>query len=219
MRVSLRGSITSVGFASGDRFVVGAWDRSPLGPFGDVMWAQASGRRLLLVPSERVADFITAVYDFDAVLVVELRVHRAGRQISVSAGPIALEAGGGRGWRIPGGALRPAWWHRLVEAPVARATMGVNVFGTSPSGVHEWYRADVYRRVTAATASVDGADLGLLRPIDPPCRFGFSEPPRRPSMVDVRPLLSDPSGRLDEAISRERAVADRATSARPSDHR
>lgn len=30
--------------------------------------------------------------------------------------------------------------------------------------------------------------------------FGFSEPPRRPALVKVRPLLEDRSGRLDAVI-------------------
>ena len=89
--------------------------------------------------------------------------------------------------RIP--VRRPAWFTRYVEGPIARATMGVRTYGTSPTGVREWYRADAYRRLVAATGSVDGRDLGAMAPVDPPARFGFSEPPRRPSWVEVRPLL------------------------------
>jgi hypothetical protein len=31
--------------------------------------------------------------------------------------------------------------------------------------------------------------------------FGFSEPPATPSLTEVRPLLLDPSGRLDAVLS------------------
>jgi hypothetical protein len=68
--------------------------------------------------------------------------------------------------------------------------------GVTPSGVQEWYRADEYRRVEAGQGNLDGRDLGPVRPFPEPARFGFSEPPRCPSMVRVRPLLHDPSGRL-----------------------
>jgi hypothetical protein len=51
------------------------------------------------------------------------------------------------------------------------------------------------------SAAVDGVDLGDLRPVDPPVRFGFSDPPRRPSMVTVRPRLVDPSGRLGDVLA------------------
>ena len=37
--------------------------------------------------------------------------------------------------------------------------------------------------------------------VDPACRFGFSEPPKRPSLTAVRPLLEDPSGRLDQVVA------------------
>jgi hypothetical protein len=62
--------------------------------------------------------------------------------------------------------------------------------------VREWYRADGYRRVVAAEASLAGRDLGRLVPFPEPARFGFSEPPRHPAVVRVRPLLEDPAGRL-----------------------
>jgi hypothetical protein len=43
--------------------------------------------------------------------------------------------------------------------------------------------------------------------VRPPVGVGFSEPPSRPSWVDVRPLLLDPSGHLDavlDQLARER---------------
>jgi hypothetical protein len=45
----LDGTISNVAFASGDRFVVGQWARSPIGPMNDVMWARPDGTRVLLV--------------------------------------------------------------------------------------------------------------------------------------------------------------------------
>lgn len=63
-------------------------------------------------------------------------------------------------------------------------------------------RADEYRPVVTGSASVGGADLGPLSDFDRPGRFGFSEPPRRPSIVVVRPRLVDPTGRLDRLFER-----------------
>jgi hypothetical protein len=79
--------------------------------------------------------------------------------------------------------------------------MGVRTYGVSPSGVREWYRADSWAPLTDAAASVGGRDLGAMADMSPPCRFGFSEAPRRPSLTAVRPLLEDPSGRLDQVVA------------------
>lgn len=186
-RTSMRGIIVSTGFASGHRFVVGHWREGPLGPMTDIMWAAPDGRRTLLAPSAEVADFITSVYAFDAVLLGPVAVVEAGRGLDLVTERVQLRLQAGRAVRIP--VRRPAWFTRYVEGPIARASMGVRTYGTSPTGVREWYRADAYRRLVAATGSIDGADLGAMAPVDPPARFGFSEPPRRPSWVEVRPLL------------------------------
>jgi hypothetical protein len=178
--------------------VVGCWEKSPLGPMADVMWAGPSDERVLLAPSDEAARFITAVYRFDRVEIVTVEARLQGRSLGVTAGDLALSMTGGRGWRLPG--RRPAWLTRWVERPVARALLGVRTFGVSPTGVREWYRAEEYRPVVDAQASIGGKDLGALRPLRPLVGFGFSEPPRRPSMVRVRPLLADPSGRLDSVL-------------------
>lgn len=190
-RVDLRGVIASTGFASGHRVVIGHWRAGPLGPMTDLMWADPDGRRTLLAPSQEAASFITSVYAFDAVEVVEVDVHTEPRRLRVSAGGRTIDVTAGRGIRLA--VPRPAWVTRVVEAPVARALMGVRTYGTSPTGVREWYRADGYRRLAAARATIDGTDLGAMAPVDPPAGFGFSEPPRRPSWVEVRPRLVFPA--------------------------
>ena len=198
----LRGVIASAGFASGHRVVVGHWDDSPLGPMTDVMWARPGGERVLLVDRPAAAQFITAVYRFDRVEVVPVTAGFDGRRLVVVAGGLELWMEAGRGWRLPLGDRRPAWFTRWVEAAVARPLLGVRTYGVSPTGVREWYRADEYRRVVGARAELSGHDLGRLRPVEPAVGFGFSEPPRRPSIVRVRPLLQDPSGRLDQVVDR-----------------
>ena len=196
----MAGLIAGAGFASGDRVVVGCWASSPIGPFGDVMWAAPDGRRTLWAPSATVAEFVGAVYRFDHVEVGGLEVQGtiAGLTASTPAWSLRVDAAP-RGFRIP--FRRPAWMTRYVEAPVARAWMGVRPYGVSPTGVREWYRADAWRRIVAGSLVVDGVDAGALVPVDPPTGFGFSEPPRRPTITAVRPLLVDPTGRLDDVLA------------------
>jgi hypothetical protein len=179
--------------------MVGHWAESPLGPLDDVMWGRPDGERVLLASSEREAEFITAVYRFDRVEVVPVAVVSGDGTLALEAGDVELQVRAGRGWRLPL-RRRPAWFTRLVEGPVARVTMGVRTYGTSPTGVHEWYQAERSRPLVEASARLGGSDLGALVPTWDPVRVGFTEPPGRPSWVDVRPLLEDPSGRLDRLL-------------------
>ncbi|QYG92523.1 hypothetical protein HC251_08760 [Iamia sp. SCSIO 61187] len=193
-RLRMEGVIGAAGFASGDRVVVGLWTRSPVGPLADVMWASPTGVRTLHVGSSAGADFITSVYEFDDVVVDPgLAVEGDGRSLAVSLPAVdaVVTMIAGPGWHIPP-PRRPAWVTRWVERPLARALMGVETYGVSPRGVEEWYQATAWRPVVTARATVAGRDLGGLAAIDPPARFGFSEPPRTPSITEVRPLLGFP---------------------------
>ncbi|MDQ6798184.1 MAG: hypothetical protein M3011_09245 [Actinomycetota bacterium] len=197
-RSDLAGSIASAAFTSGHRFVVGLWHDSPLGPISDVMWAKPDGERLLLVERSQVGEFISAVYRFDRVEQVSLECRWDGSDLRVDAGDLVLTMRVGRAWPIPMSRLRALSAARWIEAPVARRLLGVRSFGISPTGVFEWYRADQYRAVVEGRASLAGTDLGSLSRFSRPTGFGFSEPPRRPSVVRVRPLLIDPTGRLEK---------------------
>ena len=172
--------------------MVGTWSTSPLGRLDDLMWARPDGRRLLLASTEEAAGYVSGVYAFDEVVVSPLRVDLRGRSLHLRAPGLGLELHltGGRALAVPW--PRPAWFTRWVEGPVARRLLGVNTYGVSPSGVREWYRAVSIRRIVDGWASLDGRDLGRVGPIDPPAGFGFSEPPRFPTMVGVHPLLEWP---------------------------
>ena len=172
--------------------MVGTWRTSPVGPLDDLMWAQPDGRRVLVASTDEGTGYVSAVYGFDEVVVAPLKVTLDGRFLHLFAPDLRLELHltGGRAVTLPW--ARPAWFTRWVEGPIARRLLGVNTYGVSPSGVQEWYRAVSVRRIVAGWASVDGGDLGRLGPIDPPAGFGFSEPPRFPSMVGVEPLLEWP---------------------------
>jgi hypothetical protein len=92
------GRIAGFGTASGTRVVLGMWQSSPFGRFADAMIEDAGGHRLLLAPSERVAEFVASTYRFDEVRVVPVR-------FGGIAGGIGFVAGGaaaGRAAREPG---------------------------------------------------------------------------------------------------------------------
>jgi hypothetical protein len=190
MRQHLDGRIASAGFASGDRFVVGDWRATPIGPMNDVFWAAPSGERVLLVPSATVGDFVSSVYRFDRIDVVPFVVASDRRTLRVVAGDIELSVHTGPAIRVP--FHRPCWFTRVVEDRIAGRLVDVHTFGTSPTGVREWYRATALRIVRAASARIDGRDLGAFGPARPALRVGFGEAPRWPSIVELRTTIDGP---------------------------
>lgn len=189
-RVTVRGTISSAGFPSGDRFVVGHWPVSPVGPMGDVMWGTPEGKRILLAPSDAVAEFVTSIYDFDEVRVGPLTTDSDGRVTTAKGFGLDLRLVGGR--KVPVPFPRPLSITRWVEAPIARALMGVETFGTSNRGATEWYQTRGWRWVEDGHAILDGRDLGGPGVVEPPLEVGFSEPPSRPSVVDVHVTIDLP---------------------------
>lgn len=178
------GTISSVAFAGGHRFAVGSWRSTPIGPFGDVMWAAPDDTRTLLAPNDEVADYVTSIYDFDSVRTGPLRVESDGRRTVVEGFGLVLDLSGGRLRPVP--VPRPLWFTARVEGPIAKALMGVVTAGVSPTGVREWYQTRGWRWVVEGSGSLDGEELGAPVPIERPLGVGFSEPPRRPSIVSVK---------------------------------
>ncbi|WP_245172762.1 hypothetical protein [Streptomyces achromogenes] len=186
------GWIAGLGTTSGTRIVLGHWQRSPFGPFSDVMLEHPDGERLLLAPTRETAGFIAGTYVFDTVRVVPVRVGVADGAWTVAAGPLRLRFVTGR--RGPLGLLlravpaalarRPAW-SALIDGPARLLLPGVRTRGSAGAGRREWYGARDLRAVRALTASFDGTGLGALAPVDPPVRFGFGSVPRRPSLTRV----------------------------------
>lgn len=213
-RVRLEGSITASGFASGDRIVAGVWTSGPLGPMVDVMWARPNGSKILIAPSSEVADFVAGVYDFDSIEVAAIAVRRSRAELQLRAGSLELQATAGR--RHPLFGLRPRFLRRSpawvrVEDVVLRPLVGryalggargVRAYGRTPGGVREWYCVDSYRPLVDARAWLDGVDLGPMSPLDPPVRFGISEFPLRPAMVECAPVLEGVDRWLPDNIHR-----------------
>ncbi|MDR7253965.1 hypothetical protein J2X46_002955 [Nocardioides sp. BE266] len=192
VRERFTGRIAGVGSTSGVRVVVGRWDDSPWGPFADVMLEDASGHRVLLAPDETVRDFVAATYSFDEHVLEPVSVTDTddGWQVTTPSLSLGIVVGG----RTPLGAAlglvparvatAPAWC--AVADPVARVILrGVRTRGTAGNDRREWYGATSVAAVTAVSGEWRGTDLGALAPVDPPCRFGFSSTPKRPSVTSV----------------------------------
>ena len=188
--IRIRGSISSAGFAGGNRFVVGHWERSPIGPFGDVMWGTPDGQRILLAGNQKVADFVTSIYNFDDVRIGDLQTESDGRVTTGEGLGLNLHLSGGIARVIP--FSRPLSFTRFVERPLAKFLMGVETFGTSSRGVSEWYQAKQWRWVKSGTAVLDGNNLGELSNFSQPIEVGFSEPPSKPAIVSLQVAIRFP---------------------------
>ena len=138
-------------------------------------------------------DFVAATYTFDEHVIEPVSVDGHRRRLA-GVDAVAVAAAGGRrsyaaGRRArascrTGVATAPAWCS--VVDPVARVVLrGVRTRGTAGNDRREWYGATSVSAVTALDGSWRGSDLGSLAPVDPPCRFGFSSTPRRPSVTSV----------------------------------
>ena len=189
LRQQFRGRIAGVGSTSGIRVVVGDWLETPMGPFADAMVETAAGHRVLLAPHQDAADFISATYSFDETRIEPFEVTGTWQ---VRSSPLSLDLT--VGGRTPLGLALSAVPRRIAESPawctitdpVARVALGgVRTRGTAGNDRREWYGATDTRRVTAMSGTFDGVDLGRLAEVDPPCRFGFSSTPKRPSVTSV----------------------------------
>ncbi|MCW2496164.1 hypothetical protein [Jatrophihabitans sp.] len=163
------------------------------------MVEEADGQRTLLAPSGEIADFIGATYSFDTVRIEPVVVAVAGHGFTLSTPTLQLEVAVGRrtsiGWllsAVPGRLARSPRWCRLI-GPLARLLRpGVRTVGTAGGGRTEYYCATDERAVSRVHAELDGLDLGALRPVRPPVRFGFASAPARPSSVRVTTLIELP---------------------------
>lgn len=197
------GAITASGFASGHSVVVGAWARSPLGPFVDVMWRDPEGHRCLLAPTREVAAYVADLYRFDTVEVVPVRGGVRGSAVAVDAGPLRLRALlAPRDWRSWLFAMRPRplrrspGWIRLEDVlarPFVGALLGggaaVRAAGVAPGGQRELYGADDWRRLADARLAVDGVDAGPMAPMPADFGVGLSAFPRVPASVRLGTLI------------------------------
>lgn len=190
-----------MGSTSGVRVVVGWWLESPFGAFADVMVETATGHRVLLAPTQQVVELVATTYTFDEVRLEPVTVGLVGdrpARLDVVSPSLTLTADLGArtplgillGLVPPSLATSPAF--ATLADPVARVVLrGVRTRGVARAGRREYYGATDVHGVTAMSGRFDGTDLGALAPVDPPCRFGFSSTPRRPSLTEVTTTIVD----------------------------
>ncbi|WP_299951319.1 hypothetical protein [uncultured Modestobacter sp.] len=191
-RLRFDGWILGTGTTSGTRLVLGHWPDSPLGPFSDVMVQRPEGHRVLLAPSEEVADFVGSTYTFDEVRLVDVEVTRPDRTTwTLCAGPLRLSARVGRRpalglllRAVPAPLARTPAWVGLLDRP-AQLLTGLHTTGSAGNGRRESYGVQDLHRLTAVEATWDDEPLGGLAPVQPPVTFGFGSVPPDPSVVRV----------------------------------
>ena len=187
-----RGQIAGIGSTSGIRVVLGHWTDTPLGSFDDAMVETAAGHRALIAPHQDAADFIAATYTFDEIRIEPVTISEAGATWRVRSASLALDLTLGRRTAlglalraVPARVAESPTWCALTD-PVARILLrGVRTRGTAGNGRREWYGATDVHRVMTLGGRFEQTDLGRLAEVDPPCRFGFSSTPRRPSLTRV----------------------------------
>ena len=192
MDVSFDGAIVGMGTASGTRLVIGIWAASPFGPVADAMIERADGERLLLAPTLEVADLIAATYRFDTVRIEPVTLRPGTDEWHFESPSLdltfrtGLRTGLGRLLTaVPRPLARSRVWCRAIDPVARRIRPGVRTAGTAGGGRREYYSALDEHRVVGLQARLDGADLGALRPVAPPVRFGFGSAPVRPAIVRV----------------------------------
>ena len=159
------------------------------------MWRDPDGNNRLIA-GPKAGDYVNAIYPFDEHIGHEVTVRlgstsrRTGTTMTVEAGAVSLVMTLGR-LRVPF-PPRPRLLTATVEQVLSQAIMGVRTYGSSPTGVEEWYRSRSLRLVGEASGTFDGIDMGVMAPLERPLDFGFTDPPRRPMSVDLRVGLRRP---------------------------
>jgi hypothetical protein len=193
------GSIAGVGSRSGTRIVVGRWERSPLGAFADVMLAESDGTRVLLAPSDEVAELVSGTYRFDRVEIGEVTAQIDAGTWHVRAPGLDLDFTVGSrsalGWLlrlVPRRLATAPGWARLTD-PVARLVLhGVRTRGTAGNDRREYYGATDLRRITGLAGTWQGRELGRLAAVSPEPAFGFGSTPERPSVTELVTTIDFP---------------------------
>ncbi|HEY2220966.1 hypothetical protein [Actinomycetospora sp.] len=190
------GWIGGLGTASGLRLVVGHWPSSPYGAFTDVMVEQADGHRVLLAPTQQVADFVATTYTFDEVRLVPVEMHVAGSTAHLTAGDLTATLHLGRRdllghllHAVPTRLATAPRWIATIDAIARRVLPGVRTVGSAGNGRTEYYGARDLHRITDAQVHVGNQHQGPMTPVRPPVRFGFGSTPTTPSWVRITTLV------------------------------
>ena len=191
-RLAFTGHIAGVGSGAGIGMVIGSWLHSPFGRFADVMVQDAGGERILLAPTEQVAEFVSATYYFDHIEVGPVSADATPDGFSVTAPGLTVTGrlGGPAPFDrllrlVPRRVATAPAWLRAIDPVASRLISGVHTAGSARNGRREYYGVRRTRRIASIDGSFRGVDLDGLAPLDPPVRFGFSSAPALPQLVSV----------------------------------
>jgi hypothetical protein len=175
----------------GVRVVIGRWPVSPFGPVADAMVEDPAGRRVFIAQNEALAAYVGSIYSFDDVIVGSVACERSPDRLRFRGGPLRLDVALGRrdvlGWAlhtVPHRVATNDTWVTFTDVIARGLLRGVRTRGTTPGGT-EFYAATDRHRVRGIKGTWNNTELGDLRDVDPPVRFGFSSTPRQPSIVEV----------------------------------
>ncbi|MGI8879514.1 MAG: hypothetical protein ACR2KJ_03185 [Jatrophihabitans sp.] len=176
------------------------WPVSPFGPITDVMVEHADGHRVLIAPSDEVAEFLAATYRFDEIRVEATTLGIRDQRWSVASTSLQLSLELGRRTTlgqllatVPRSVARSRWWCSAIDPFAHLLVRGVHTRGTAGGGRREWYAALDLHAVDSVHAEWEGTDLGAVRPVEPPVRFGFGSTPRSPSLTRITTTVLIPS--------------------------
>lgn len=190
------GRILGVGSSSGVRVVVGVWERSPFGSFADAMVADATGHRVLVAPTEEVAEYVSSTYSFDEVCSGEVAVSSRHDGLRFESDDLVLDVTFGA--RTVVGRLLRLVPRLIAHSPVtarmadpiaARVVRGVRTYGSAGNGRREFYCATDQFAVSSIFGTWRAVALGTLAAVQPNPNFGFSSTPPQPSIVTLRTVV------------------------------
>ena len=179
------GRITSCGFSSGDRIVIGTWRNTPFGSFSDIMWAKPDGSKVLIAPNEKIANYISSLYEFDIIQIEDLKVEDSGNMMKVETKDLNCHFEWSRGFSFLT-KKRPLWFIASIEFFFGWLIFGTKTYGKTKNGKKEWYAVDRLSKLTFAKAEFKKNDLGEYKKFHPKANFGFSDPPKMPCSALVR---------------------------------
>ncbi|HYO04284.1 MAG TPA: hypothetical protein VET27_21400 [Mycobacterium sp.] len=139
---------------------------------GDVMVQTADGERILLAPTEQIAEFVSSTYTFDSTEIGPVSAQHTVDGFSVSAP--GLDVAGRLGGPAVGAATAcdradVAAGHRSRRVP---ADPRVRTAGSAGKGRREYYGVRRTRRIADVDGTFRGVDLGGLAPLYPPSASG-----------------------------------------------
>jgi hypothetical protein len=181
------GRISASAFSSGERIVVGDWKNSPLGEFTNIMWARPDGRRILISPSSKYANYVSKIYSFEEVIITPLKVKRNKNKIEIESENLLICLEWGRSFHIPFN--RPRWFISTIEYFFANLFFGTKTYGKTNDNRKEWYMVKSISWIKKASAEYKQESFGDFSKLSDPIGFGFSDPPNKPSSVRVISMI------------------------------